>query len=63
MVPVSLRFILILSSHLRLGLHKGFFPVGVPVRILKALLPSSIQAHLNLLELIALTILAERYKL
>ena len=46
---------------------KGLFPVGLPVKILKALLPSSIlatcPAHLNLLDLITLTILGERYKL
>ena len=58
---------LILSFHLRLGLPKGLFPVGLPVKILKALLPSSIlttfPAHLNLLDLITLTILGERYKL
>ena len=50
----SLRSITILSSHIRLGLPKGFFPVGLPVKILKALLPSSIlttcPAHLNLLK-------------
>ena len=60
------RSILILSSHLRLGLPKGLFPVGLPFKILKALLPSSIlatcPAHLNLLDLITLTILGERYK-
>ena len=39
-----LRYILILSPHLRIGLPKGLFPVGVPVNILKALLPSSILA-------------------
>ena len=39
--PISSRFILILSSHLRLGLLKGLSPVGVPVKILKALLHSS----------------------
>ena len=43
------------------------FPVGLPVKILKAFLPSSIlatcSAHLNLLDLITLTILGERYKL
>jgi hypothetical protein len=54
-------------SHLRHGLPKGFFPVGLPVKILKALLPSSIlavcPAHINLLDLITLTILGERYKL
>ena len=61
------RSILILSSHLRLDFRKGLFPVGVPVKILKVLLPSSIlatgPAHLNLLDLITLTILGERYKL
>ena len=54
-------------SLLRQGLPKGFFSVGLPVKILKALLPSSIlatcPAHLNLLDLITLTILGERYKL
>jgi hypothetical protein len=58
-MPISLRSTLILSSHLCLGLPKGVFLVGVPVKILKALLPCSIlatcPAHLNLLELITLT--------
>ena len=48
------------------GVPKGLFPVGLPVTILKAL-PSSIlatcPAHLNLVDLITLTILGERYKL
>ena len=38
------RSILIFSSHLHLGLPKGLFPVGIPVKIVKALLPSSILA-------------------
>ena len=67
LIPLSSRSILILSSHLRLGLPKGLIPVGLPGKILKALLPSSILAtcpiHLNLLSLITLTILGERYKL
>ena len=37
-----LRYILTLPSQLRLVLPKGLFPVGVPVKMLKALLPSSI---------------------
>ena len=56
LIPISSRFILILSSHLRLGLPKGLFPAGVPVKILKALIPSSIlatcPAHLNIQDLI-----------
>ena len=67
LIPISSRSILILSSHLRIGLPKGLFPVGLPVKILKALLPSSIlatcPAYLNLLDLITLTLLGERYKL
>ena len=42
LIPISSRSILILSSHLRLGPRKGLFPVGLPDKILKALLPSSI---------------------
>ena len=33
LIPIYLRSILILSSHLRLGLPKVLFPVGVPVKI------------------------------
>ena len=48
------------TNIVRLGLPKGLFPVGLPVKILKALLPSSILAiclaHLNLLDLITLTL-------
>jgi hypothetical protein len=61
-----LRSILMLFSHLRLGLPKGIFLAGLPVKILKACLRSSILAtwpvHLSLLDLITLTILGERYK-
>ena len=63
-MPISSRSIIILSFHLRLGLPKGRFYVGLTVKILKALLPSSIlatfPAHLNLLDLITLTVLSER---
>ena len=66
LIPVSSRSILILFSHLRLGLPKGLFPVGLPVKILKALLLSSIlatcPANFILLDLITI-ILGERYKL
>ena len=59
-----LRSILILSTHLQLGLLKYLFPVGISTKILKALLPSSIlatcPAHPNLLDLVILTISGER---
>jgi hypothetical protein len=67
MISIFSRSILILSSHLLLSLYKGLFPVGLPVKIFKALLPSSIlgtcPTYLNLLDLITLTKLGERYKL
>ena len=67
LIPISLRSILILSSHLHLGLPKGLFPADVPVKTLKAHLPSSIlatwPAELSLLDLITLSILVEWYKL
>ena len=51
-----------MSSQLRLGLPEGLFPVDLRVKILKALLPSSIMAsrpgHFNLLDYI----LGERFK-
>ena len=63
LIPISSRSILTLSSHLRLRLPKGLFPV----KILKALLSFSILARcladLNILDFITLTILGERYKL
>ena len=37
-LSISLRYILILSSHLCLGLSKGIFPVGLSDKILKSLL-------------------------
>ena len=67
LIPISLRSILILSSRLCLGRPKCLFPAGVPVKILKALLPSSILAkchvHLSLLDLTTLTILGKQYEL
>ena len=42
LIPIYLRSILILSSHLRLDFSKGLFPV----KIFKTLLPSSILATL-----------------
>ena len=51
-LPTSWRFILILSSHLRLGLPNCLFPSGYPTKTLCTPLPSSIRAtcpaHLNI---------------
>ena len=44
LIPIYLRSILILSSHLCLGLPKDLFPEGIPAKILKAPLTSSILA-------------------
>jgi hypothetical protein len=59
-IPVSLRFILMLSSHLRLGLPSGLLPSGLPN---KTLMRATCPAHHILLDLITLTILGEEYRL
>jgi hypothetical protein len=43
--PISLRFILILSTHLRLGLIIGLFPFGFPTNILHAFRFSAFVLH------------------
>ena len=67
LMPISLRSILILPYRLCLGLPKVSFPIGLPVKILKAVLPFSIltasPVHINLLYPITVIILSERYKL
>ena len=53
--PTSWRSILILSSHLRLGLPNGLFPSGFPIR-------ATCPAHLILLDFITRAIFGEQYR-
>ena len=64
--PTSWRSILILSTHLRLGLPSGLFPSGFPTNTLYTPLSSPIRAicpaYLILLDFISRTQLGEEYR-
>ena len=59
-----LKIILILSSHLRLGLPSGLFPSDFPTLYTHLLSPirASCPTHRILLDFITLTILGEQYR-
>ena len=63
---ISWRSILILSTHLRLGLPSGLFPSSFPTKTLYTALSSPIRAtcpdHLILLDFITRTKLGEEYE-
>ena len=64
--PTSWRSVLMLSTHLHLGLPSGLFPSGFPTKTLYTPLSSPTRAtcpaHLILLDFITRTIFGEQYK-
>ena len=66
-IPISLRFITVFFNHIRLGLYRYLFPMGLSLSIFKEILFYSILAassgHVNILDFVILTKLGEWYKL
>ena len=64
--PTSWKSILILSTHLRLGLPSDLFPSGFPTKTVRTTLPpptrATCPAYLILLDFIIHTILGEQYR-
>ena len=60
--PTSWGFILILFTHLRLGLPSGLFPSGFLTKTLSSPIRATCSAHLILLDFITRTILVEQYR-
>ena len=68
LIPISLWSVQIMSSHLRLDLPRGLLPVVLQDKSLKELLPffsilATCPIHIDLVDLITLTISGKRYKL
>ena len=63
-IPFTDTYLFRIHSSIVLFLPIYLFPVGLPVKIFKALHSNYMSpAHLNLVDLITLTIFGERYKL
>jgi hypothetical protein len=64
--PTSCRSVIILSTHLHLGLPSGLFPSGFPhqepIHPLPSPIRSTCSAHLIILDFITRTVLGEHYR-